>query len=143
MKVFENTDGFLLRLARGEEIHATLTRFAADRGIRGAWVSGLGAVRDVELGFYHLETRSYDRQVIDEEMEILSLTGNLSLLDGRPFLHAHVSLMRADFSVAGGHLFRGTVAATGEFSLHQTDLRLERRMDEEIGLPLLEAERGA
>ena len=138
--VFESANGFLLRLVRGEEIHQTLTRFAAERGIRGGWVQGIGAVRDVELGYYHLETRRYERRVIEEEMEILSLTGNFSRLKGRPFLHAHVSLMRADFSVAGGHLFRGTVAATGEFSIHQTDLRLERRMDAGIGLPLLEAE---
>lgn len=139
MKVFSAGDGFLVRLLRGEEIHESLTVFAAEHGISGATVEGIGAIRNVELGFFDPGKRAYDRREIDESTELLSLTGNLCLLEGKPFLHAHVVLMKSDFSVCGGHLFRGEISATGEFAIRQTDLSLIRNMDETIGLALLEA----
>jgi len=139
MKVFAGKVGFLIRLERGEEIHASLTAWAASAGCEGAVLTGLGAVEDVELGFYHLDRREYERRVERGPLELLSLTGNLSVVDGRPVLHAHVVLMRDDFTLAGGHLFRARVAVTGEISVERTDLRLTRQRNEEVGLPLLEA----
>ena len=138
MKVFRSREGYLLRLERGEEIHASLVRFAEENGIRGAVVSGLGAVEDVELGYYDVERRVYDRREVPENTELLSLTGNLSRLDGKPVLHAHLVLMRKDFSLVGGHLFRGTIAVTGEISVRQTDLDMVRVPADELGTSLLE-----
>ncbi len=139
MKVFTGKDGLLVRLFRGEEIHASLTALARERGMRGAVVQGIGAVMDAEVGFYHLDRREYEHRTVDGITELLSLSGNLALRDGAPVLHAHVVLMRPDFSVAGGHLFRAAVAVTGEFALRQTDLDLLRRSDPGLGLPLLES----
>jgi predicted DNA-binding protein with PD1-like motif len=139
MKVFAGRDGYLIRLERGEEVHASLTAWAASAGCEGAVLTGLGAVEDVELGFYHLDRREYERRVERGPLELLSLTGNLSVVDETPVLHAHVVLMRDDFTLAGGHLFRARVAVTGEISVARTDLRLTRRRNEEVGLPLLEA----
>lgn len=139
MKVFPAGEGFLIRLMKGEEIHESLTAYAAEHGITGATVSGIGAVRNVEVGFFDTGTRTYNRQEINENTELLSLTGNLCLRDGRPFLHAHVVLMKSDFSVCGGHLFRGEISVTGEFAVRQADLSLIRSWDETVGLDLLEA----
>jgi predicted DNA-binding protein with PD1-like motif len=139
MKVFEAKDGFLVRLERGEAIHESLTGFAREQGIEGASVQGIGAIMNAELGYYNLEFKEYERREVTDVTELLSLSGNLSLLDGNPFLHAHVVLMRQDRSFAGGHLFRGEVAVTGEFSIRQTDLELVRELDESLGLALLEA----
>jgi hypothetical protein len=138
MQVFPSKQGYALRLERGEEIHAALGAWAAETGLHGAFVTGLGAVEDVELGFYDLERRVYERRVVRGRFEILSLTGNLSLREGKPFLHAHVALSRDDFTVTGGHLFRAVVTATVEIAVTHADLRLSREPDEDIGLPLLE-----
>jgi len=139
MKVFRGNGGYLIRLERGEEVHESLTAWAETAGCEGAVVNGLGAVEDVELGFYHRDRREYERRVEKGPLELLSLTGNLSMVGGRPLLHAHVVLMRDDFSVAGGHLFRARIAVTGEIAVSRTDLRLTRRMNDDVGLPLLEA----
>jgi len=138
MKGFKTKQGYLVRLERGEEVHAALTSWAAETGLQGAALSGLGAVQDVELGFYHLDRREYERRSEQGPFEILSLTGNLSLVSGRPFLHAHVVLLRDDFTVTGGHLFRAVISVTGEFAITHGDLRLTREPDEEVGLSLLE-----
>jgi hypothetical protein len=137
MKAFRSKEGYLLRLERGEEIHESFVRFAEEHGLKGGVVQGLGAVENAELGYYDLDRRAYDRREVPERTEILSLNGNLCRRDGKPFLHAHVILMREDGSLVGGHLFRGTVSVTGEFAIGQTDLDLVRLPDPGVGLSLL------
>ena len=139
MQVFESADGCLVRLYRGEEIGESLRRLAGERGWRGGEVQGIGAVSHCEIGLYDLASREYVRREEPGILELLGFQGNLSLKDGAPFLHAHVVLLREDFSVAGGHLFRATVAVTGEFTIRMTDLSLRRMPDESVGLHLLEA----
>ena len=138
MKVFAGSSGYLIRLEKGEEIHDSLGRFAREKGICGGVVQGIGAVHKSEVGFYQLEKQAYERKQLSEITELLSLNGNLSQVDGEPFFHLHVVLMRPDFSVIGGHLFRATIAVTGEFALSETGLEIVRRPDPEVGLALLE-----
>lgn len=136
MIVLSGGSSFVLRLERGEEIHKTLRAFALDKGIEGAVVSGIGAVESAELGFYHLDRQEYERRALPEITELLSLQGNLCLLEGAPFLHAHVVLMKSDFTLAGGHLFAAAIAVTGEFHVQPTE-SMVRLPDPKVGLPLL------
>ena len=69
--------------------------------------------------------------------------GNLTRVDGKPFLHAHVSLASESFQVSGGHLFKGTVSATAELFLDPGEAAVERRLDPEVGLKLWDLEGGA
>ena len=137
MRVFPHTGGHLVRLEKGEEIHQSLRQFAIEHRLRGGVVRGIGAVCRAELGFYHLEKREYERRLEPDNAELLSLDGNLCWFQDGPFLHAHVVLMRSDFSLSGGHLFRAEIAVTGEFSVIAGDLDLVRVPDPAVGLPLL------
>jgi predicted DNA-binding protein with PD1-like motif len=138
MKIFTAGNGYLLRLETGETVHESLIRFAGERGLEGGVISAIGAVRDVELGFYHLDRREYERRSEEGDLEVVSLTGNLSRLEGKPFLHAHAVLSRPDCTVVGGHLFRAVVAATLEVTVILADLKLTRRPDPRVSLSLLE-----
>jgi len=138
MKVFPSRGGFLVRLEMGENVHAALCGLAADHGLRGGALTGIGAVERAELGAYELHERRYVRYRVEETTELVSFTANLALRDGEPFLHAHALLSRPDGTVIGGHLFDATVAITAEFSVTHTDLNLVRVQDEGVGLALLE-----
>ena len=109
--------GYVLRLDAGEEIVGSLAAFAAERGIRAAAFSGLGAAGDCELGFFARGTGTYVRRVFEGEYEIGSLTGNISEMEGRPFAHCHIVLGDDAFAAYTGHLFRGTVTVTCELHL--------------------------
>jgi predicted DNA-binding protein with PD1-like motif len=109
--------GFVVRLDPGEEIIATLREFAAAERIGCGLISGLGAVGDPELGYYARRTGEYVRQVVAGEFEILSLTGNVSELEGTPFPHCHIVIGDDAFGARGGHLFRGTVTVTCEVQI--------------------------
>ena len=115
-----------------------LASLAAEEGIRAAEISGIGAFGSAVIGFYNLETKEYDRIPVDEETEVLSILGNLSIVDDEPRVHAHVSLGRSDGSAMGGHLFEGLCGATMEIFVREEPGELRRVPDPNAGLPLLD-----
>jgi predicted DNA-binding protein with PD1-like motif len=136
MTVLDLADGFLLRFFRDEEIVSGLTAFAESSGITAAWVNGLGALSRAELGYWDAEKREYLRLPVEEEVEIASLVGNVSRVEGAAFPHLHVTLGRRDFSTLGGHLFRGVGGATVEIYVRTYPQALVRARDEAVGLNL-------
>lgn len=109
--------GHAIRLDPGEEIVASLRRFALATGVRSGGISGIGAAGDLELGYFVRATGEYVRRAFPGEYEIGSLTGNFSDLEGEPFPHCHVVLGGDDFVAWTGHLFRGVVTVTCEIQV--------------------------
>jgi predicted DNA-binding protein with PD1-like motif len=138
MRYQKTPTGYMLRMERGEEIHAALTRFMQERGIEGGSVVGVGAVTDITLGYFDLETKEYTRTLYDGEYELINLTGNLSTVDGESLLHAHVVISGADMAAIAGHLFAATIAVTGEFWITVAETKFERTLDQATGLKLLD-----
>jgi predicted DNA-binding protein with PD1-like motif len=130
--------GYLVRLDPGEEVISTLAAFLGREGVGGAALSGIGAVRSSTLGYFDSGRREYLRKELAGEMELCSFSGNLTYLEGAPFVHAHAVLADADFVAHAGHLFEATIAATGEFWIATTERRIERKLDEPRGLRLIE-----
>jgi len=125
-----------VRLEMGDAAHASLTSLMEKEGIRGGFLSALGALRDVELGYYDLQRKDYDRRAFEEEVEIASAHGTLSVLDGKPHVHLHAVVSDRECRAFGGHVFRATAAATVEVLLHVSEEPIERTPDEATGLAL-------
>ena len=117
---------------------AQLADFASSNRVEGAELSGIGAFERAVVGFYNLERQEYEHIPVEEETEVLSVLGNLSLTDEGPRVHLHATLSRRDGSALGGHLFEGVVAATLEVFVHQTATPLRRVPDPAAGIPLLD-----
>lgn len=126
-----------VKLERGEEVLETLTSLCREHHIRSASFCGIGAVRGTELGYYDLETFSYSTRVFPEIFELVSLLGNVALVDGEPFVHAHASLADRELIQVGGHLVRATVAVTVEIFIDCCESTVERVLDPEVKLKLL------
>lgn len=135
---YSKTDkGYIIRLIRGEKIIETLTQFCKKENIHAGVFHGIGAVENPELGYYHLDTKEYEFRTIEKMLEIVSLTGNVALVDDEPFLHIHTVVSDDTFTTYGGHLKEGTVGATCEVYLTNFGIDIEREFDEETGLKLL------
>ena len=130
--------GFVLRLEAGEEIFASLRRFAELQGIRSGTVTGLGAVGETELGFFHPATREYSRRSFTGDYEIGSLTGNLSEFEGHPHPHCHLVISGPDFVAHAGHLFRAVVSVTCEITIATDPDPLLRMARPDLGFHPLE-----
>lgn len=140
MKTYRSTDGqrYVVRLDRGEELVRSLADLVTQEQLPGGGFTGIGAVRDTELGYFDLQERSYSRRTFAQAMELLALTGNIAWADDEPVIHAHAVLGGPDHRTVGGHLFTATIAVTGEIVV--TVLpgeRIERGLDQETGLKLL------
>jgi predicted DNA-binding protein with PD1-like motif len=102
---------FLCSLDHDAEIVASITNLAERLGVEVGVVSAVGALKRAEIGYYDQENHEYRAIEIDRPMEIASLIGNLSIRNGKPFLHAHATLADSEGNVKGGHLTSGTIFA--------------------------------
>ena len=130
--------GYLVRLFRGEEVIGSLTSLAEKEKIQSGFLFGLGAVANPKLGYFDLKTKEYQSETFEGEFEIVNLTGNISQLDGKPFIHAHMTISDEECRAFGGHLFSAQIHATGEISILDFGLPVSRRLNQEIGLKLLD-----
>jgi len=101
---------FEVTMRKGDEVASGLTEFAEKNHLAGAHLTGIGALNHVVLGWYDPDKRAYKKNVIDEEVELVSLTGNIVLENGKPFVHEHCVVAMRDGTTRGGHLLEATVA---------------------------------
>lgn len=125
----------------GEEAAEGLMKFARDQKLSASHFTAIGAFQEVELGFFEIEKRAYKCIPIYEQLEVLSLIGDVSLDRGEPKIHAHVVLGKADGSAWGGHLLKGIVRPTLEVILTESPAHLRRRHDDATGLSLIDPQK--
>ncbi len=125
------------RLQRGDDLLEVLTGLCKTLNLRLGKIQGIGAVERARLGFYDQGSKEYGYREFDLPMEILSLTGNISLLNGEPMLHAHITLGTEDGQAFGGHLAPGTRVFAFEYTIEVMEgAELHRCTDDPTGLLL-------
>lgn len=128
----------LLILQKNDDLFECIQKFAMEHNINNAFINGIGALNQVELGYSNLTKKEYQRRNFDKDLELLSLNGNITLVDNQPFLHIHTVLSDEDFHCIGGHLFRAKVAVTCEIRLTVITSKVQRVFNNEIGLKLIQ-----
>ena len=137
MQYEKNGDTYIIYLEQGESIMAILTQFCIDHQIINGQISGIGAIKEIELGVYDLKNQEYIIHKLDETWELTSYQANIQLKDEEPFIHAHINISDHDLTAKGGHLFEAKVAVVGEFILRIINSSGKRVFNPEIGLPCM------
>jgi uncharacterized protein len=141
-KVLHTDDGQTTHLVvfdSGDEVIEGLTRFAGEHNIAAAHLTAIGALSRATLGFFEIDRKEYRKLLVDEQVELLSMNGNIARDEkDQPKLHAHVVLGKRDGNTAGGHLLEGRVRPTLEVVLVESPPHLLRRERPEIGLALID-----
>jgi predicted DNA-binding protein with PD1-like motif len=132
---------FMLVLSTGDEASGCLSLFAHDHRLRASHFTAIGAFSSAVVGYFDWEKKDYQKIAIDEQVEVLSLIGDVSLGNGEPKIHAHVVLGKSDGTAHGGHLLSGNVRPTLEVVLTESPAYLRRRYDPESGLALIDPTR--
>jgi uncharacterized protein len=131
---------YVLVLDKGDETVSSIESFVRKNGISAAQLTGIGAFSDTVLGFFDWETKNYRKIPVNEQVEVVSLLGDIALgPDGKPALHPHVVVSRADGMAMGGHLLEAHVRPTLEVVLTESPRHLHKRKDGESGLALIVA----
>ena len=135
--IVKNIGGnFCIRIDKGEEIISNIKSFCKVNKIKSGLISGLGSVSNAELGLYDIENKVYLKKEMNGIFEIASMNGNISQMDGQPYLHIHAVLSDADCKTYGGHFARGIVGATCEIIITPFNGAVDRFYNDEIGLNL-------
>jgi uncharacterized protein len=129
---------FALVFDTGDEAMAGLSQFAREQRLAAAQFTAIGAFSRAVLAYFDWDTKQYQRIPVDEQVEVLALTGDVSEeADGTPKVHAHAVLGRWDSTTRGGHLMEGHVRPTLEVVLTESPAHLRRRHDPASGLSLI------
>src|SRR5262249_823116 len=124
---------YVMVFDKDDEVVTTLTRFARDRGLGASHFTAIGAFREVTLGYFDRERRQYEKIPVREQVEVLSLDGDIAFGEDGPTVHAHVVVGKRDGTAHGGHLLEAKVWPTLEVVLADAPHRLSRRKDAETG----------
>jgi predicted DNA-binding protein with PD1-like motif len=128
---------FALVFDRGDDVMPLLESFAAEHSLTASRITAIGAFERATLGYFDWERKDYERIPVDEQVEVLSLVGDVALNAGKPKLHLHAVLGRRDGSTLGGHLLQARVRPTLEVLLVDSPGYLKRECDPVSGLALI------
>ena len=129
---------FVMIFDKGDEIITKLREFAREENLLASHFTAIGALSEVVLGFFDPSKKEYKQIPIREQLELLSLSGDIVLKDDKPEIHAHAVVGKSDGTAHGGHLLQGHVFPTMELVLMESPKRLRRSIDKETGLALID-----
>ncbi len=135
--VYEKEKIYMGRLPQGSDVLVSLGEIAKKNGIKSGQIQLIGAVQCAVVGYYDQDNMVYKTLRLEGHYEVLCLTGNISLKDEEPFIHAHVVLGDAKGICYGGHLMEGTRVFAGEYIVREfVGEEMKRVFDEKTGLYL-------
>lgn len=129
-------DTYMLRIDYGEEILQSLKQMCEQEAIRLAQVSAIGAADHAIVGVFDLREKRYHLEETNEFMEIASLSGSVTEMNGQPYIHLHVTLADQKHILHGGHAIELRVGATCEMFVRVLDGQVTREKNEELGINL-------
>ena len=129
---------FILVFKTGDELAKGLLEFAEQETLSAASFKGVGALSSVRLGWFSWESKQYEPSVtLDEQVELLSLIGDVAVKGEKPVVHAHAVIGRKDGTAHGGHLIEAHIRPTCEVVLAESPIHLQKQVDPESGLALI------
>jgi predicted DNA-binding protein with PD1-like motif len=136
--VDEKPKTFVLVFETNDELAQALKEFASEQSLASASFKAIGALSSVRLGWLHWQSKQYEPSVfLDEQVELLSLIGDVALKDGEHQVHAHAVAGKRDGTAHGGHLLQARVRPTCELVLTESPAHLRKEFDPESGIALI------
>lgn len=141
-KTYETEKVLIGRLSFNGDLLEELNSFSNENNIKAGWISIIGAVKTIKLGYYDQKEQKYvflDHEGLysDKPFEISSCTGNISVKNDKSIVHLHIVVSDREGKSFGGHVMPGTQVYAGEFMIQVfRGEDLIRTFDSETALPL-------
>jgi uncharacterized protein len=132
------TKTYALVLAVDDETVSEITAFAKRENVTAARLTGIGGFSQATLGYFNRDKKQYEPLAINEQVELLSVVGDIALREGQPLLHAHALVGHRDGTVTGGHLIMGRVWPTLELFVDVYPYQLQKRPQADLGIATID-----
>jgi uncharacterized protein len=137
-QVSDTPQTFVLIFDAGDELLTELKQFASEQRLADSSFHAIGGLSYTKVGWFNLETKKYEVAAeFDEQVELLSLIGDIAVIDGKPQVHAHMVVGRRDGTAHGGHLMEARVRPTCELVLTESPAHLKKHVDPKSGVALI------
>lgn len=127
-------DKVALRLDKGDEINDSIYKVAKAEKITAASISGIGATDDFTVGVFSLKNGKYDIFSFTENHEITALIGNITEVNGEPYIHTHITCAKFGGETVGGHLIKAVVSLTAEIVIDIISAKIDRYHDDALNI---------
>lgn len=141
MYSYKKIGRYIVSIDNHAEIVNALNAFCKEKKIRSGSISGIGAIGELTLRFFNPQTKAYEDKTFREQMEISNLTGNISTMDEKTYLHLHITVGRNDYSALAGHLLAATLNGAGEFVVENYGEQVKRVYNPDLGLNIYDFEK--
>lgn len=134
---------YYVRLDKGDEIISSLAEICAKEGIRAGSVKGIGGCGEATVGVFDIGKKAYDEHTVNAMLEMISLDGNITEYEGKPYIHAHASFAYhedGEIRQLSGHLISAVICLTGELVITPAEGCIKRRYIEDLGIRIWEFE---
>jgi predicted DNA-binding protein with PD1-like motif len=139
--IAENASGertYAVILAKGDEIMSGLTEFAVHEKLVAGHFTAIGALESARFGWFDRAQNAYRNIPIDQQVEMISLIGDVGVVNGVPQVHAHGAVGFPDGQVRGGHMLEAIVWPTLELFFTAYRIPLIKTHDDETNLSLFD-----
>lgn len=135
-KKFDNK--IVLRLKAYDKIIESLETVAKKENIRACHFQGIGACNELKIGLFHKGASDYDWKTYNEDFEITSLMGNITIFEDKPLVHAHITCARENLEIIGGHLGEAICSLTAEIFIDVIDGEIIKKHDDEASINIMQ-----
>jgi len=115
-----------------------IKEFCKEYRIETAFFQAIGAANEVELAWYDLGAKQYVTALFQEDLEIASLTGNVTTRGKDLVVHSHGVFSDKAMVTKAGHVNKAVVSGACEIILTQLEGKIDRAFDEDTGLNLMQ-----
>lgn len=128
---------FILSLKEGENLFQSIIHYTYSINLKSAIFTGIGALSNITMGFYHRDTQQHTKRLFQGTYEIASLTGNVALADEGLFVHIHAAIGDANFQIFGGHLINAEAGASTEIAIIPLNYTIKRKKHPDLDIKVI------
>src|SRR5580692_4902546 len=134
----EPTKQYAVIFYQGDEAFSGLLEFAEKYHVTSAHFTAIGAVNGATLGWFDPHRKMYKKIPIDGQHEVIGMSGDIALYQGRPVVHTHMVVGNSDGTTRAGHVLAAYVSPTLEVMVTVDPMTMHKRFDPATDLTLID-----
>jgi uncharacterized protein len=134
----EATKQYAVIFYQGDEAFSGLQEFAEKYHVTSAHFTAIGALNGATVGWFDPQRKMYKKIAINGQHELIGMSGDIALYQGRPVVHTHMVVGSPDGTTQAGHVLAAYVSPTLEVMVTVDPITMQKRFDPATDLTLMD-----
>jgi uncharacterized protein len=134
----EPTKQYAVIFYQGDEVFSGLQEFAEKYHVTSAHFTAIGALNGATVGWFDPQRKMYKKIPIHGQHELIGMSGDIALYQGRPGVHTHAVMGGPDGTTHAGHVLDAYASPTVEAMVTVDPVTMQKRFDPATDLTLID-----